>query len=156
TSNHDMAMIRVNPLDGSLDSSFGNGGAVLTSINSNGDSANAIALESDGKIVLAGSAIARYLAAAPAIGSFTASANPVPSGSNLTLTASNITDTNPGSSITQVAFYVDSNGDGKLEPGTDTLLGYATQTSPGVWTFNFTVTLAPGSYTLFAQAQDSY
>jgi hypothetical protein len=36
-----------------------------------------------------------------------------------------------------------------------TLLGYGTQTSPGVWTFTFTVTLAPGSYTLLAQAQDS-
>ena len=92
----------------------------------------------------------------PKIGSFTASANPVTAGSSETLTASNLTDTNPGNTITQVAFYVDSTGDGKLEPGSDTLLGYATQTSPGVWTFAFTVTLAPGSYTLFAQAQDSY
>jgi hypothetical protein len=34
-------------------------------------------------------------------------------------------------------------------------LGYGTQTSSGVWTFTFTVNLVPGSYTLFAQAQDS-
>jgi hypothetical protein len=50
---------------------------------------------------------------------------------------------------------VDSNGDGKLDSG-DTLLGYATQTSPGVWTYSFTANLTTGSYTLFAQAQDNY
>jgi hypothetical protein len=92
----------------------------------------------------------------PKIGLFTSSAGSVASGSNLTLTASSIPDTNPVSTITQVAFYVDNNGDGKLDPTTDTLLGYATQTSPGVWKLTFTVILAPGSYTLFAQAQDSY
>jgi hypothetical protein len=92
----------------------------------------------------------------PKIGSFTASVNPVPSGTSLTLTASNIADTNPGNIITKVAIYVDSNGDGELDPTTDTLLGYATQTSPGVWKLNFTVNLVPGTYTLFAQAEDSY
>jgi uncharacterized delta-60 repeat protein len=156
TQDSDMTMIRVNPLDGSLDSSFGNGGIVATAITSKADYANAIAIQSDGKIVLGGTSIARYLAASPVIGSFMASTNPVASGSNLTLTASDITDANPASTITQVAFYVDSNGDGKLEPGSDTLLGYAIQTSPGVWTLTFTVTLAPGSYTLFAQAQDNF
>jgi hypothetical protein len=93
---------------------------------------------------------------APQIGSFTASPNPVTTGSSLTLTASNLADANPGSIITQVAFYLDSNGDGILEPATDTLLGYATQTSPGVWTYTFTVNLSSGSYTLFAKAEDSY
>ena len=56
-----------------------------------------------------------------------------------TLTASNITDPDLGSIITQVAFYVVVNG-------TETLLGYGTQNSPGVWTFNFTVNLAAGTY----------
>jgi hypothetical protein len=51
---------------------------------------------------------------------------------------------------------VDSNNDGILEPSTDTLLGYATQTNPGVWTFTFTVNLSPGTYTLFAQSEDGY
>jgi len=50
-------------------------------------------------------------------------------GNNVTLTASNITDGNPNSSITQVTFYLVSNNDGMLEPGTDTLLGYATRTA---------------------------
>jgi hypothetical protein len=35
------------------------------------------------------------------------------------------------------------------------LLGYGTESSPGVWTFSYTVNLAPGSYTLIAQAEDS-
>ena len=81
-------------------------------------------------------------------------ANPVTSGNSTTLTVSNIIDTNPGATITQVAIYMDSNGDGMLDSG-DTLIGYATQTSPGVWTLAFTVSLAPGSYTLFAEATDS-
>jgi hypothetical protein len=51
---------------------------------------------------------------------------------------------------------VDTNGDGKLEPGTDTLLGYAVQTSPGTWVLTITTTgWTPGSSTLFAQAKDS-
>ena len=39
--------------------------------------------------------------------------------------------------------------------GSNMLLGYCTQTIPGVWTFGFTLNLVPGSYTLFAQATDS-
>ena len=82
-------------------------------------------------------------------------ANPVTSGNSTTLTVSNIIDTNPGATITQVAIYMDSNGDGKLGSG-DTLIGYATQTSPGMWTLTYTVNLAPRTYRLFAQAQDNY
>src|SRR5262249_12103285 len=94
--------------------------------------------------------LARFLAAGPEIGSFRASPNPVTAGSSLTLTASNIIDEIPSASITQVAFYhIDTSGNQQL-------LGSGTQTSPGVWTFTFTVTQASGSYTLFAQAEDSY
>ena len=39
---------------GSLDSSFGTGGKVITSINSGSDIAYAVGLQSDGKIVVAG------------------------------------------------------------------------------------------------------
>jgi hypothetical protein len=81
------------------------------------------------------------------IGSFTASANPVTAGSSLTLTASNIVM--PGTSITQVSFYYfDSTG-------AQHVLGNATQSSTGVWTLTMTVNLTPGTYTLYAQAQDS-
>jgi hypothetical protein len=96
----------------------------------------------------------RLLPSQPQIGSFTANPNPVSAGSSVTLTASNISDGNAGSCITQVAFYLDSNGDGVLDSG-DTLLGHGTQ-SNGVWTYSFTVSLASGSYTLFAQAKDRY
>src|SRR5205807_1106060 len=71
------------------------------------------------------------------IGSFTASPNPVPVGASLTLIAANLVNPNPGSSVTQVTFYRDANGDGVLERGTDLLLGYGTQTSTGTWTFTF-------------------
>jgi uncharacterized delta-60 repeat protein len=142
---------------GSLDTAFNGTGIVLTAVGTY-SLANAVAIEpSDGKIVVAGGtnsgsgydfALARYLPSAPQIGSFTASAYTVTAGSNVTLTASNISDGNAGTTITQVAFYVQVDG-------TNTLLGYGTQTSPGVWTFTFTVNLAPGTYTLFAQASDS-
>jgi len=40
--------------------------------------------------------------------------------------------------------------------GTNALLGYGTQSSPGEWTLTLTVSLAPGTYTLNAQAEDNY
>ncbi len=49
---YDFALARVN-IDGSLDTSFGDGGKVITSIGTN-DNANSIALQPDGKIVTAG------------------------------------------------------------------------------------------------------
>jgi uncharacterized delta-60 repeat protein len=158
-------LARYNP-DGSLDTSFGSGGLVTPPKNGGGE---ALSIQPDGKIIAAGTgsqvtkngtlqafALARYWGdPVPVIGSFTASPNPVTSGSNVMLTASNITDAIAGSTITQVAFYLDSsNGNYRLDSN-DTLLGFATQTSPGVWTFTFTVNLTPGSYTLFAQAEDS-
>ncbi len=152
--------------DGSVDTSFGSGGFLRQPLYNNEDLGGGVVIQPDGKIVTAATAygnnngagnflLARYGPSAAQIGSFTASPNPVSSGSNVTLTAANITRADPSSAITQVAFYLDSNGDGTREPGTDQLLGYATQTSPGVWTFTYTATLAPGSYTLFANAQDS-
>jgi uncharacterized delta-60 repeat protein len=165
TGHWQFALTRYNP-DGSLDTTFGTGGIVTTPIGSN-SYIRGMALQSNGDIVVAGTRngssttgnflVARYLASEPQVGSFTASPNPVTAGTSVTLTASNISDGNPSSSVTQVALYLDSNGDGKLEPGTDTLLGYATQTSPGPWTFTLsTAGWATGSYTLFAQPQDSY
>jgi hypothetical protein len=92
---------------------------------------------------------------APYIGSFTASPNLVTLGTPVTLTATGVQALAPGSTITQVAIYVDSNGDGVLEPGTDTLLGYGTLTSAGTWTFSFTFSTS-GTYKLFVQAKDSF
>jgi uncharacterized delta-60 repeat protein len=159
---------RYNSGDGSLDSTFGSNGVAVSAGMSVPPSLKvSLALEPDGRIVVAGSeettaghysfVLARFLAAGPQIGSFTASPNPVTAGSSVTLTAANVVAFNPNSTVTQVAFYLDSNGDGILEPGTDTLLGYATQTGPGTWTLTVTTAgLAPGTYTFFAVAEDTY
>jgi hypothetical protein len=96
-----------------------------------------------------GRPVGTYTLFAPLIGAFAASASSVTAGASLTLTASNITDANPAATTTQVAFYVQING-------TNTLLGYGTQTSAGVWTLKYTVNLKSGSYTLVAQAEDSF
>lgn len=52
-SNNDFALARYNT-DGSLDTSFGTGGKIITPIGSGTDAAFAVAIQSDGKIVLAG------------------------------------------------------------------------------------------------------
>jgi uncharacterized delta-60 repeat protein len=52
-SNYDFALVRYNP-NGSLDTSFGTGGKVTTDFNSSNDIAASLAIQSDGKIVLAG------------------------------------------------------------------------------------------------------
>jgi uncharacterized delta-60 repeat protein len=149
--------------NGSLDTTFGANG-IATGGAIGGGSA-AVALEPDGRIVVAGHtqdqgpetfSLARFLATGPLIGSFTASPNPVPAGSNVTLTASNITDANPGSTITQVAFYVDSNGNGVLDPG-DALLVGTTNFGNGTWTLTISTTgWSVGSKKLFAVAMDNY
>jgi hypothetical protein len=163
---------------GALDPAFGGSGWVRGTDNSATASMGTInyaatcllVQPSDGKIVITGVApdsskqgaadfaVARYIGTTtgPVIGSFTANPNPVTSGSTTTLTASNITDADPGSTITQVAFYLDSNADGILEPGTDTLLGYGTP-SGGTWALtSSTANWAAAVDTLFAQAEDSY
>jgi uncharacterized delta-60 repeat protein len=149
---------RFNSADGSLDTSFGTGGvATVASGSSISASTVSMALEPDGRIIVGGSALtstggfalARFVAYGPEVGSFTASPDTVTAGSSLTLTASNISDEVLSATITQVTFSVQING-------TNTLLGQGTQSSTGVWTLTFTVNLAPGTYTLYAQAEDSY
>jgi uncharacterized delta-60 repeat protein len=151
---------RYNAADGSLDTSFGTGGIALsTGFNVNGDKVD-VALEPDGRIVVAGTArvgigdfgLARFLATGPQIGSFTASPNPVNAGLPVTLSAGNIIDANPGATVTQVTFfYYDSSGN-------QVTLGTVTQSSGGTWTLTSQTAfgLGPGTYTLFAQAEDGY
>ena len=54
--NYDFALARYNPSDGSLDSTFGSGGKVLTDFSGTGsyDSVGGLAIQADGKIVAAG------------------------------------------------------------------------------------------------------
>jgi uncharacterized delta-60 repeat protein len=151
--------------NGSLDTAFGVNGIATAGTRSIGGNTGALALEPDGRIIVAGYtqdqspgafSLARFLAMGPQIGSLTASPNPVAAGSSVTLTAGSIQDGNPGASITQVAFYRDSNGDAVLNAG-DALLGYGTRNSDGTWSFTFsTAGLTSGTYTFFAVAEDSY
>src|SRR5690606_13823968 len=74
-----------------------------------------------------------YLAPAkPSIGSLSDSPDPVAQGSNLTLTANNVTDAD--GYVTAVEFYRDTNGNGSIEPGTDVPLG-TDSSSVGGWTW---------------------
>lgn len=61
---HDFALVRYNP-DGSRDSSFGNGGLVVTDLGGGTDDAGALALvlQPDGKLVAAGAAAENFLLA---------------------------------------------------------------------------------------------
>lgn len=65
TSNDDFALARYDSDEGSLDPTFGNGGKVTTDFNNGTDSARGVAIQADGKIVVAGTsnndfALARY------------------------------------------------------------------------------------------------
>lgn len=62
--NHDFALARYNP-DGSLDSSFGNGGLVVTDLGGGTDDAGAftLVLQPDGKLVAAGAATENFVLA---------------------------------------------------------------------------------------------
>ena len=135
--------------NGTPDPTFGSTGSLTIPAG-----ADALVIQPDGKIDLAGAGfkVDRLLPGEPLIGSLSASANPVSAGSSVTLTASNITDANPGASIIQVAIFVENAN------GTNTLLGYGTQdpNSPGTWTTTVATTgWSSGAYTLFAQAKDS-
>lgn len=150
--------------NGQPDTTFGNSGTALASFG-DGTSGDIFgqALQADGKIVVAGDTqpsgggtynglLARFQAPT---NTFTASPNPVTAGSSVTLYASNLVAANLTGPITQVAFYLDSNGNGTLEPGTDTLLGYGAVNAIDVWTKSFTAPLTKGPFKLFAQAMDS-
>ena len=158
-----LTVARYNP-DLSPDASFGTAGAIEVKSLS-GEYFAGLGLEPDGRIVEVGNPnsgywrvdVARFLATEPQIGSFTASLTTAAAGDSVTLSAAALA-LNPGSTVTQVAFYVDSNNDGFLDPSSDTLLGFGVLTG-GVWTRTFTVPLTRTSgstYKLFAQAEDSY
>jgi uncharacterized delta-60 repeat protein len=150
---------------GALDPSFGVNGTSIVAITSGQDEGIMLALQNDGKIVVGGfsnyfstgsGALARFLPSNTQIGWPTATPNPVLPGTNVTLTFSNIYDNAyPSTTVTQVSFYQDTNGNGILD-STDLLLGTGTlSTLTGVWNFTFSTSgLSKGTYTLFAQATD--
>jgi uncharacterized delta-60 repeat protein len=133
--------------NGSPDSTFGGGGMVTLPAGF-----NAIAIQPDGKIDLAGDGfvVDRLLPGEPQIGLLKTDSNPVPAGSDVTAIAS-VADDNPGATITQVEFTVEDSS------GNIVTQGYGSQSSSGTRTFKIsTIGWPPGTYTVIAQAEDSY
>jgi hypothetical protein len=90
----------------------------------------------------------------PVIGALTTN-GPVARGSAITLTATDVTDTAPGT-VTMVQFYRDLDGDGTLSAG-DKLLGSGRrQTGTNTWTYTaYTAGYATGDNKFLAVATDS-
>ncbi|MGM0488578.1 MAG: choice-of-anchor D domain-containing protein [Planctomycetota bacterium] len=90
---------------------------------------------------------------APTVGSLNASPDPVTQPNSLTLTATDVEDTD--GSVRRVEFYRDADGDGILDVGMDELLG-ADTVSDG-WTYSGeTASFPTGVNRYFARAQDDY
>jgi hypothetical protein len=90
----------------------------------------------------------------PSIGSLIVAPSPATPNQSLTFTASGVTET--GGTVSNVSFYLESNGTGGLQTGGDTLLGTATSAnSSGNWTLTLSSGLAAGTYTIYAIATDS-
>jgi hypothetical protein len=109
-----------------------------------------------------GTLAATSLAPAPAGSTSPYKPGPVPAGTSVLLTAGNVFAINNGDSIQRVAFYISSNNGAPFSAASDTLLGYGTgaMNLPNGGSSNWTLTipttgLAPGTYTIFAQALDS-
>lgn len=147
-----IVVTRYNP-DLTIDTSFGKAGVAsyATSAPRTSVAFESMALEPDGRIVVAGFyegttsevVLARFLMTGPRIGSLTASPA---GGGGVTLTASDITDGNPGAIVAQVSFYYFDPG------GTKVNLGGGIPDGSGAWSVD--VTLPPGT-TVYAQAEDS-
>ncbi len=89
---------------------------------------------------------------APSVDAVAASPDPVVQGSNVTLTATGVADSD--GTVAKVEFYRDTNGNGALEPETDDLLGADTNGGDG-WTWTgSTATFPTGTNRYFARAQD--
>jgi hypothetical protein len=92
---------------------------------------------------------------------------PIPSGTPVVLTAGNVYPVDLGVStlpasltITQVAFYLETNGTGVPNPSKDQLIGDGTASTIPDGEHNWTLTmstagLTAGSYTIYAMAKDS-
>jgi uncharacterized delta-60 repeat protein len=136
------SLVRYNP-DGSPDATFGSAGIAADPIGG-----YSVAIAPNGDIVTGVNlSVARFLPSAPQIGSVTAGQSGA--GAPVTLTALNLTDANPNSTITQVTFYY-------FDPsGNKVVLG--TVTAPdGSGNWDPTLSMPAGSYTLYALAEDSY
>jgi hypothetical protein len=109
-----------------------------------------------------------YISGTPSVGSVAANPSTATAGTAVTLTASNVSETiaptpnlnaNTGSNVmatvTNVQFFLESNGTSGLQTDTDRLLGSGTQNG-STWTLsNVSMTgLAAGTYTVYAVGFD--
>jgi hypothetical protein len=157
----DRAFVERFTTDGTVAVSYGPAGTgIAEAVIGVSSSPQAMVIQPDGKALIAGYVsldgtsdvvfVVRFLATGPQVGSFAAAPNPVASGASETLTASGITDGNAGATVTKVEFYY-------FDPsGNKVTLGTGTQTGPGAWALAFTMSLPPGTYTLYARATDNY
>ncbi len=88
----------------------------------------------------------------PVVGTL-ANNGPIIRNNNVTLTASNLSDTD--GTVTAVEFYRDVNGNGNLEIGIDQLLGTASVLNGTATLSTSTRTFATGDNGIFARARDS-
>jgi PKD repeat protein len=101
------------------------------------------------------------LAPAPAGSTSPYLPGPVPQGASVLLTAGNVYDYSPTGTITQVAFYIAPlGGSSSFSTTTDTLLGYGAASTVANANHNWALTIstsgmAPGTYTIFAVAEDA-
>jgi hypothetical protein len=91
----------------------------------------------------------------PVIELITANPNPVLVGGSYTITASGVTDTNPGGFVKAVEFYLDLDANGILDLGSDLSLGSGAQAGNDWTVTSSTNGLLAGNYDLFAQAADN-
>lgn len=90
----------------------------------------------------------------PTITSIAPSMPVIYKGDNITITASGVGDTSPGT-VSAVEFYRDINGNGQIDIGTDSSLGSDTS-SAGGWTITVSTSAFPvGNVTLMARTKDN-
>ena len=109
-----------------------------------------------------------YVAGTPTLGSVAASPSSAPAGTAVTLTAANVGETispapninatvgsNVSATVSNVMFFLDTNGTTGLQTDTDRLLGSGTQNGNS-WTLSgvSTTGLSAGTYTVYALAFD--
>jgi len=125
----------------------------------------AIARDNDANFTLDAKAAktSSYVDFLPTIASLTALPNPVTSGDNLTLSVTGADDSqdvsppspSPGS-VKEADFYLDTNGNGVLDPSVDTLIGLGTDMGGGVWSLiASTAGWNTGTQTFFARVRDN-
>lgn len=91
----------------------------------------------------------------PLIGTLTVNPASVQAGAPVTVTAGNVVESSGSSTITNVAFYLESNGVGGLQTAGDTSLGNGVRNGT-TWSLAAqTAGMAPGSYSVYAIATDS-